>query len=211
MPRKKNTYSFAFIGAYSLIHESVTVAELFKKNHDWDLVGDMVMRGNMLQKVKRATVVRELREIRKRLSTLSEQELNLLVSGDLAQTKAILLIGVAKTYLFIKDFVVEVLRNKYLSQEFMLFESDYQRFIDSKSVIHPELDELTDKSKHKIRLVILQILTQLGLLSNKNERTITGQRLDRSVVTAIVQDDPALLRVFLYSDNDIESMKRKHK
>ena len=144
------------------------------------LVGDMVMHGNMLQKVKRATVVRELREIRKRLITLSEQELNLLVTGDLAQTKAILLIGVAKTYLFIKDFVVEVLRNKYLSHEFMLFESDYQRFIDSKSVIHPELDELTDKSKHKIRLVMLQILTQLGLLSDKNEKndhwTKAGQK-----------------------------------
>ena len=205
-----NAYSFAFIGAYGLINETIVVAELYQKERDWKTVSEIVKNKNLLHKVKEGTVIREFREIRKRLVTLSELQLSLLVKGDLSQTKAMILVSVAKTYEYIYDFIIEVLRSKYLRRDTALLESDYQRFIDSKSIIHPEIESLTDKSKHKIRLVMLQILSQLGLLTDGQERTIIGQMLGEEVLSVIVQDDPKLLRLFFFSDNDVEINRKKY-
>lgn len=48
-----------------------------------------------------------------RVTNLTENQLHLLVNADIDTQKLILLLAVAKTYQFIHDFIVEVLRNKH--------------------------------------------------------------------------------------------------
>ena len=151
MTPKKKTYSFAFIGANALVSETISVAEIFIEIGDWQKTYDLVKRKNLLHKIKEVTIVREFREIKKRLSTLNPDQLKLVIAGDGNQVKAMILLGIVQTYSFIRDFIIEVLRNKYTRHDRVLFDSEYEKFVDSKSMIDESIEELSDKSRQKIK------------------------------------------------------------
>jgi hypothetical protein len=105
-------YTFSFTAASALVKETMAIAELYLKHEDWNKVEIDVIQNNVLQKNKTNTIKRELFEIKKRLSNLNQNELNLLVNGDMNTTKMMIYLSIVKTYSFIYEFVNEVLNNK---------------------------------------------------------------------------------------------------
>ena len=158
--------------------------------------------------MKEATVIREFREIRKRLSTLTPDQLKLLVEGDRNQARALILLGIVNAYDFIRDFILEVIRQKYLTFERVLFESDYRLFVKAKSAIDPSIQKLSETSSQKVKTVAFRILSQVGLLDDPQKGGITRPILDSRCVETIVSADPQSLRFFLYSEDEISQLMR---
>lgn len=194
-------------GASALITETLVVAEEYLKLSDWTLVKESLVTNNLLNKIKHSTFNREFAEIKKRISNLSQQQIELMVSGDLDETKSMILLSILKSYDFFNDFMVEVLSHKFQLFDRFLEDSDYYRFINYKNINHPELLTITPETASKVKQVIFKILEQLGIITSAKNGTIIKPMLSSKSLEVIVNDDANLLSGFLYSNEEIKNLK----
>lgn len=152
---------------------------------------------------KAKTVGTQFREIRLRVETLTPKQLEILAYGDQVAQRQVAFLAVCKVYSFIRDFVVEVLREKALVYNYQITEGEYISFFRKKREFHPELDELTETTISKIRQVTFKILEQASLIDSTRSKRINPLILDAKVIRAVVEDDPEWLKVYLLSDLDI--------
>ena len=192
-------------GASALIAETIAIAHEYKRLGNWDEVKKLAGDQNLLNKVKQATFSREFREIKKRIDLLTEDQLNLLINGSPDEMKAMVFVSLLKTYSFLFDFVVEIVRNKYFLFDNVMTESDYTRFINSKVLVHPELEALSEQTAKKVKQVIFTLLMQVGLITERKNGLILKPYLSATSIKVIVLDYPLLLSCFLFSDADIHS------
>ena len=207
----KTKYTFSFTGASALIAETLVIAEEYNKLKDWKDVEKSLLDNNLLNRVKQATFKREFSEIKKRLSLLTEDQLQLMIQGSLDDAKAMILLSLVKTYSFLRDFIVEVIRNKYLLFDTVVSEIDYIKFVNTKSLSHNELNAITEVTAKKVKQVIFKLLEQVGLITQAKNGSILKPILNSKVLDVIVDDDPALLNAFLFSNEEIKSLLQKLK
>ena len=162
-------YKLSFSSGALLIPESIKVMKLYARLGDWAQVKEQCLAKNLLQKQTVSSSKRMLSEIKFRLSRLTDQQKALLLSAGYEDQTRLLYIGVCKYYKFIRDFILEIIRNKVLTFNTILSRADYDRFVDYKLDSHPELANLTDKSSAKLRQVVWLMLAEVGLL--KSTRT----------------------------------------
>jgi len=167
------------------------------------------MDSNLLNKVKEVTFKREFAEIKKRLSLLTAPQLELMVHGSLDEAKAMILLSLIKAYPLIKDFITEVLLNKYLVFDRLLTETDYIRFFNTKSFLHAELNEITEITAKKVKQVVYKLLEQVGLITNTKNGTIIRPLLSTNALNVIVADNPSFLTAFLFSTEEIKAYYMK--
>lgn len=203
------TYTFSFTGASALIAETLVIAEEYQRLKDWKAVRKSLMDNNLLNKVKQATFTRELQEIKKRLSLLTPDQLEVLIHGGLDDAKSMILLSLAKAYPFLNDFIVEVLRGKYLLFDKVLTETDYTKFFNTKNLSHSELNEITEKTARKVKQRIFTILEQVGLITQTKNGTILKPFLGKRVIEVILEDDASFLTAFLMSNEEIKDLLQK--
>jgi len=204
-------YSFSFTGASALITETLAVAEEYYKLKDWKKTYWLMLENNHLSKIKEGTFKREFSEIKKRLSLLTNEQLHLLINGNYDEAKSMILLSLIKAYPYVFDFIVEVLLNKYLLFDRMLLDSDYIRFVNSKSLQHPELEKITEITSKKVKQVLFKLLEQVGLITNIKNGIILKPFLSSSVLYVILNEEPVFLGAFLYSSEEIKVLIEKSK
>lgn len=207
----KKKYIFSFTGASTLIAETMVIAEEYYSLKDWKAVEKSLLDNNLLNKVKQATFIREFSEIKKRLTLLTQDQLQLMIQGSLDEAKAMILLSLVKAYSFLRDFIVEVIRNKYFLFDTVVSETDYIRFVNSKSLSHSELTSITDATAKKVKQVVFKLLEQVGLITQAKNGSILKPILNSKVIDVIIDDDPALLNAFLFSNEEIKSLLQKLK
>ena len=205
----KSKYVFSFTGASALIAETLVIAEEYNRLKDWKAVEKSLLDNNLLNKVKHVTFKREFSEIKKRLSHLTNDQLQLMIQGSLDDSKAMILLSLVKAYSFFREFIVEVIRSKYLLFDTVVSEIDYNKFVNTKSLSHNELNAITEVTAKKVKQVIFKLLEQVGLITHTKNGIILKPILNSKVIDVIIDDDPALLNAFLFSNEEIKSLLQK--
>jgi len=204
--RKPSKYILSFTALSLRLNEMVKVAKDVAEKDISDLMEVRESRV-VFNSVKNRTSDREFREIRKRLEKLTPDQMNTLIHGDLISQKQIAFLAVCKHYDFIRDFVIEVIRDKSLVYDYHINESDYNSFITNRIDAHPELEEFNDSTLKKAKQVIFHILEQAGIIDSAVDKTIQPQIIQADVIRAVAKDDPAWLKIFMMSDKDIMQLK----
>lgn len=193
-------YQFSFTAASLRLNDFVQVAKLRRANHVVDHV-------NMLGAGKSSTGIRMIAEYEKRLATLTLDQLQLLTEGSLLTQKQMAFLAVCKTYAFIRDFTVEVLREKMLLFDYEVSEGEFISFLRRKMDSHPELEKITDKTVYKIRQVTFKILEQAGIIDTIKNKTLQPQIMDNDVLNVIAADNKEWFKILFLSDMDIKNIK----
>ncbi len=204
----KKKYSFSFTGASALLAETLIVAEEYVRLQDWEKVKVSVQDNNLMNKIKQRTSKTKYFELKKRLELLTNEQLNLIVSGSPDECKAMILLSLLKAYSFFKDFVVEVIRAKYLLYNNNIAPSDYTSFFNAKALTNSEMNTLTEKTKNKVKQVLFKMLEQVGLINSAKDGIIIKPFLSDDSIKAILNDDATLLAGFLCSDAEIKTLKK---
>jgi len=204
----KKKYSFSFTGASALLAETLIVAEEYVRLQDWEKVKVSVQENNLMNKTKQNTSKRMYHELKKRLELLTNEQLNLLVNGSPDESKAMVLLSLLKAYAFFKDFVIEVIRAKYLLYNNIIVSSDYTSFFNTKAITHNELNTITEKTTNKVKQVLFKMLEQVGLINSAKDGIIIKPFLSDDSIKAILNDDATLLAGFLCSDAEIKTLKK---
>ncbi|MBT4412416.1 MAG: DUF1819 family protein [Bacteroidetes bacterium] len=192
-------YDFSFTATSLRLQEMIMYANARLNGQEIDYVRE-------LGKGKAATGIRFNREFLKRIGKLTDSQVALLAKGDLVSQKQMAFLAVCKSYGFLRDFVVEVLREKYLLFDHEFNDGEYISFFRRKIDLHPDMEDLTETTQKKIRQVSYKILEQAGIIENVKSKIIQPQLLDNKVTSALVSDDPNWLKIFLISDMDINTM-----
>lgn len=148
--------------------ESLTAAELHRQNPDWNQVRQAIFKNNLFQARTQPSLKRICREVLPRLQLLSSPQLEILQDGAGSEPLQILWIAVCKRYAFIRDFAVEVIREKFLLADYALTREDYTAFFNAKAEWRPELERLKPSTRQKIRQVLFRMLREAEMLSPDN-------------------------------------------
>lgn len=195
---KINKYNFSFTALSLRVNDMSSFAKDIDEGNTIEF--SKIGNGNSHTGQKRSI------EIKKRLAKLSDKELELFNSGDYTTQKQLAFLSVCKAHKFIRDFMVEVLREKLLVFDFQITEGDYISFYRRKSELHPEMENFTDKTKSAIRQVTFKILEEAGIIDDVKSKMIQPQLLDANIINAIASDNKEWLKVFFMSDMDIENI-----
>lgn len=149
------------------------------------------------------------RELRPRLQTLSQHQLELLVKSGADTRISLAWLAAVKHSSFLFDFAVDAIRSKIERHDYVLRESDYRRFIEEKTPPHPELLRLSESTSGKVRRVLFAMLREAGILA-KGEEIGSLQRppIPHEVELSVRAENPAWLAAYLVTDSEIQTNSR---
>jgi len=185
-----------------LYQEAVSTADLYIKLKDWAKVREEILKTNLFQARTINSLEKICREVLSRLKLLSLEQLKIIQDGSRQEQLQILWIAVCKRYSFIRDFAIEVIREKFLLMDYAITEEDYIIFFDTKAEWHEELERLKDSTKKKLKQVLFRILRESEITSEVN--IILPSILTKRVARALVSDKSELYIVLPVSDTDFK-------
>ena len=187
-------YILSFTGVSLAMSESITIAEAYLQLRDWDAVEEKVKSENLIQARTKSSIQRVYQELWPRLRLLTIEQLELLVHGNHQEQKHILWYAICQRYTYIREFAVEVIHEKFLRLDYELTDFDYDAFFNRKADWHPELDQIKDTTRIKVKTRIFWILREVELISDDN--MIIPAALSRRVMDALAHDSPSNLQIF---------------
>ena len=90
--------------------------------------------------------------------------------------------------------LAEVVHEKFLGLNFQLKEFDYDVFYNRKADWHPELDELKETSRQKIKTRIFRMLVEAEIITPNNR--IIPATLSQRIKDVLVVDAPMSYQIF---------------
>ncbi|MCK4379078.1 MAG: DUF1819 family protein [Deltaproteobacteria bacterium] len=198
------TYLMSFTTGGLFYGESIKVAELYLDVRDWKKVKKRVLADNLLQTRTSSSAARIFREISSRITLLTEAQLNLLSGSARPEQNYLLWLAVCKRYSFIREFAIEVLRERFLCLEMTLSHDDYDSFYREKAQWHEELENLSPSTRKKNRSVLFRILMEAELLSPEN--LIIPALFTRELAAVIATDDPSFFGCYPISKRDVKEL-----
>lgn len=101
----------------------------------------------------------------------------------------------------LRDFASEVIRGRFLRLDRAVAADDFDEFLESQAIWHPEIEKLTDSTRAKLRQVALRMLREADILSSKLE--IQSTVFSPGVARAIRTDCVGYFDIFPVSEDDL--------
>lgn len=188
-------YKMSFSTGGLFVNESIAVARLHKADENWKDTILTAMADGSTSLPKAASNRRTLREIANRVSCLTEQERHFLIEqADRPEQEALLWVATCRAYRFVREFAIEVIRERFLSYRLDLPLDAFDHFFDGKAEWHPELAKISASTRRKLRQILFRILREAGVIDNASN--IRPAYLSSRVVVLIESHDPSDLLVF---------------
>ena len=193
-------YNFAFVATTLRLNDFRRVVELLRQNPESGI--NELIENFSSRKAK--TNKRVLYEYIKRYECLTPAQIDLFLKVGAYEQAQISFLSCCKAYSYLADFVVEVVREKFLVFDTELTEADYRSFVNSKSDFHNEINELAETTLKKVKQHVFKMIEEGGLIDSVKTRIIQPQYLSNDLKNVIIRDNPEWLKLFLFSDYDIE-------
>lgn len=189
----KYKFSFTAVGLAPVATQEI--ASLFRESGSWDEVYRCVVRENVLGCRTEAALKRIGSEIVHRLGTLTPEEVNRFVENQPGERNLFAWLAICRYSEMIGDFAVEALHEAYVSGQKAFTHTDYERFVNSKLSMHPELDKVSDKTYGKMRQIVFKMMSEAGFLDA--DRNIVPVVMERDLVDLIPERDLAFFPMFI--------------
>lgn len=146
------------IGAYLL--DGYNEKELKKKN----------IEENLIKHQKIGSIKRVNSPIFRRLKVMDKEMLEEFVYSDIETSKYILLYTIMKTDKLVRDFIIEVYKDKLYMKNEYIEKFDINNWYEKKCMLSPTLRERSESTSAKLKQVIMKILQDSGLVIKEKDR-----------------------------------------
>ncbi|MEV1130557.1 DUF1819 family protein [Agromyces sp. NPDC049794] len=187
-------YALSFTTGALLAREGALLGPVYVELRDWELVRDRAVESNLLQARTYRTGVRLVRETVKRLSALTDDEVELLVDATASERAQLMWAAACRRYDLIGEFAEEVLRERYLTLALTLGYVDFDSFVRTKALWHEELSTIKESTLQKLRSNVFKMLQEAELLSEMGY--IVSAVVSERVATRLNARTPSDLRFF---------------
>ena len=188
-------YKMSFATGGLLINESIELARLHVSGESWDDTIRRAIDEGTTALPKAESNRRILREISHRLLTLTDAERGFLIEeADRADKQALLWLATCRTYRFVREFAIEVIRERYLSYQHDLPIESFDILFNAKAEWDEHLAELTLSTRLKLRQVLFRIMREAGVISEAGQ--IQAALLSSQLKAMIEENAPSDLALF---------------
>ena len=125
---------------------------------------------NLIKYKSSKSVVRVNSPIFRRLNVMDSEMLDEFVHTDIETSKYILLYTIMKTDRLVRDFVVEVYKDKLLMRKDYIEKFDIDNWYEEKCILSNTLRERTESTAAILKQVIMKILQDSGLVIKEKNR-----------------------------------------
>jgi hypothetical protein len=163
----KQDYKMSFSSGGLFMNESLEVARLHVEGEPWEQTILRAMDEGTTSLPKSASNRRTLREISNRLLTLSVAErVYLIEEADRSERQALLWVATCRAYRFIREFAVEVIRERYLSYQLTLPLESFDILFEAKAEWDEGLAKLSRSTQLKLRQIMFRMMREAGIISD---------------------------------------------
>ncbi len=185
--------SFAVGGLH--LNESIDIARAHSAAESWEQTLERVIDAGVGSLPKAASRRRSLREIIVRISTLTPTELEFLVEdADRAEQQALLWVAACRAYRFVREFTLEVIRERGLSLKLDLPLETFDVFFAGKAEWDERLAAITPATRAKLRQILFRIMREAGVVSA--DYRILSPNVTRRLQTLLENQSPQDLDLF---------------
>lgn len=188
-------YKMSFSTGGLFFNESLEIARMHVDGEAWE---DTILRARQEGATSLPKAIsnrRTVREISNRLMMLSTDEREFLIEyADRADRQALLWLASCRAYRFIREFTLEVVRERYLSYQLDLPRESFDQLLEAKSEWDEGLAAIKDSTRQRLRQVAFRIMREAGILSDTNR--IQTAILSTRLKTMIADRNPAELALF---------------
>ena len=180
----KRDYAMSFSTGGLFLNESVEVARLHVEGEPWESTILRAMDEGATSLPKAASNRRSLREISNRLLTLTAEERSyFLEEADRPDQQALLWIATCRAYRFIREFAVEVVRDRYLSYQLDLPLESFDVLLAAKAEWDEGLAGLSRSTQLKLRQIMFRMMREAGIISEDSriQTAIISTRLKHMI------------------------------
>ena len=101
---------------------------------------------------------------------MNNEMLNDFVYSDIENSKYILLYAIMKTDKLVRDFIIEVYKEKLFMRKEYIERFEIDNWYDEKCILSKNLKEKSESTSAKLKQVIMKILQDSGLVIKEKER-----------------------------------------
>lgn len=112
---------------------------------------------------------RRLMEVKRRLGAVNGAVLRDFLDLDETEQKVVLYYAAVKAYRLVHDLHMHVVMPAWRSIMQEVHRADVQRFLDERSVEHPEIDAWSESTHEKVQQVFRKMLREVGLLTSDDQ------------------------------------------
>ena len=125
---------------------------------------------NLIKYKSTKSIVRVNSPIFRRLKVMDKEMLEEFVCSDIETSKYILLYAIMKTDKLVRDFVIEVYKDKLYMRKDYIEKFDIDNWYEEKCMLSKTLRERTESTTSKLKQVIMKILQDSGLVIKEKNR-----------------------------------------
>ena len=163
-------YSAKLTGEPFLYNETKIIGKYLLEGEDKKRLRQRNIEENLIKHKKLASVQRVNAPIFRRLEVLNNDMLNDFVYSDIENSKFILLYAIMKTDKLVRDFVIEVYKDKLFMRNDYIEKFDIDSWYEEKCILSKTLKDKTESTSAKLKQVIMKILQDSGLVIKEKDR-----------------------------------------
>lgn len=165
-------YSAGMVSQLFAFVEAKKTAELMTMGLSREQIREKVMSENLYQLKNETRLRKTFNYVYKRLDSLPEGAVDLLVKVDNENAKLLTLISIMNTDKLFFDFVYEVYRGKIILGEKSIETRDINVFFDEKARQSEEVSSWSETAIKKLKQCYIKNLVDAGLLDSTKNREI---------------------------------------
>lgn len=163
-------YSAKLTGEPFLYNETKIIGEYLLNGEEEQELKKRNIEENLIKLKKIGSVKRTNAPIFRRLNVMDKEMLKEFIYSDITTSKCILLYAIMKTDRLVRDFVIEVYKDKLYMRKDYIEKFDIDNWYEEKCILSSALKEKSEASSAKLKQVIMKIMQDSGLVIKEKER-----------------------------------------
>ena len=174
-------YSATLTGASFMYYEFKQVVSL-KTQGLGDLeIRERVITENLFQYTVKASMTRSLPSVLRRVGVLDDTLRSMVVKESLETGKIINLYAIMKTDRLFFEFMNEVIREKFETDNYLFEKKDLNLYFMSKAEQDAGVASWTEQTVNKLKQVFVKILYEAGILKDKKTGELNRLLIDEQL------------------------------
>lgn len=163
-------YSAKLTGEPFLYNETKIIGKYLLNGEEEQELKKRNVEENLIKLKKIGSVKRTNAPIFRRLNVMDKEMLKEFIYSDITTSKCILLYAIMKTDRLVRDFVIEVYKDKLYMRKDYIEKFDIDNWYEEKCILSSALKEKSEATSAKLKQVIMKIMQDSGLVIKEKER-----------------------------------------
>src|SRR5574344_1495541 len=153
-----------------LYNKTKIIATYLLDGEDEETLKKRNVEENLIKYKSLKSVTRVNSPIFRRINIMDREMLEDFIYSDIENSKFILLYAIMKTDKLVRDFMLEVYKDKLLMRKEYIEKFDIDNWYEEKCILSNTLKERTESTSNKLKQVIMKIALDSGLVEKDKKR-----------------------------------------